>query len=460
MAIESDKLADIFSQINAQFSSHKKISVIPVKGDPPNRYEITYTVPGLTLVDGEQILKPDHVVELTIPFGFPHFPPSCKAKRDIFHPDFDPGAICLGEFWDQEHTVPELIIHIGRMINGEFYSTTNAFNEAAAIWYTQNQEKLPFSKPLSPPATDDQDNLEEIFTLDDSNFSNNYDYLAENHLLDESVNSGHEIDISLLQLLDRQKRYHKLLEAVKGAVSLSKEVEQFSFEAQKAMNTAGKYDKIAQENEEKGHSALALEGYEKAASLVADFPEIEAKINRVQNSLDLFSEISPEPTSRPKPVPKPADKPKKRTAGFSTNHKNQAVKSSAIDSAPNSSRPFYRRKALLFFIFLQALLIGGGTGSYLYVKAQKEKLRSADHSYRLCLEQLETDKFTEAKNSCDAALRLSKGVIFQQQGGSSLTADIKQVLSSEKLQQGLAGKKFVNGQYLSKKKPTFLKEKH
>ena len=167
MAIESQQLRNISKEIDEHFGSHISIFVTPVKGDPPNQYEVTYNLPGMARDDNGIVKTTTHKIEISIPFGFPHFPPSCKPKSETFHPDFDQAAICLGDFWHQDRTLPELITHIGRMIDGEFYSTENAFNEEAAVWFNEHQEELPFSSAITKdtganniaPALRENDNI-------------------------------------------------------------------------------------------------------------------------------------------------------------------------------------------------------------------------------------------------------------------------------------------------------------
>ncbi len=146
MSTSPNQLDELHRQLSEFFNSHPLISVTPTKGDPPDQYEITYTISGMCKSDTDEIVESaEHTIELAIPFGFPHFPPSCKPKSNIFHPDFDPAAICLGDFWEQDRSLSELIIFIGQMINGEIYSETNAFNEEAADWYQEISDKLPFA---------------------------------------------------------------------------------------------------------------------------------------------------------------------------------------------------------------------------------------------------------------------------------------------------------------------------
>ncbi|MEJ2057813.1 MAG: ubiquitin-conjugating enzyme E2, partial [Desulfofustis sp.] len=139
MAIATEQLEAIRQEITHAFSDDSRISIAAADGNPPEKYEVTYLVEGLQKTESGTIEKTDrHTITISIPFGYPHFPPSCKPKSPIFHPDFDPAAICIGDFWEKNRSIVDLIRHIGEMITGAYYSTTNAFNEEAAQWYSEN----------------------------------------------------------------------------------------------------------------------------------------------------------------------------------------------------------------------------------------------------------------------------------------------------------------------------------
>ena len=139
MAIATEQLEAINQQITQTFADDPRVTVVPVNGNPPEKYEVTYNVEGLQKTDEGDVEKvSSHTIAISIPFGYPHFPPSCKPKSPIFHPDFDPAAICIGDFWEKNRSISDLISHIGEMISGAHYSTTNAFNEEAAQWYAEN----------------------------------------------------------------------------------------------------------------------------------------------------------------------------------------------------------------------------------------------------------------------------------------------------------------------------------
>ncbi len=188
MAIATEQLEAIYQEITESFSDDPRITVVPVDGTPPDKYEVTYNVEGLQKTAEGAVEKSDsHTIAVSIPFGYPHFPPSCKPKSPIFHPDFDPAAICIGDFWENNRSIADLISHIGEMITGTFYSTTNAFNEEAAQWYAANvaseetnqtvpigtADMAPISGALSPASEEDFTSL-----LDDDNEQIEEDLLA------------------------------------------------------------------------------------------------------------------------------------------------------------------------------------------------------------------------------------------------------------------------------------------
>jgi len=351
MAIESKQLREIAEQVSEHFTSHKTISVRPVKGDPPNQYEVIYTLIGMIQVDDKITRATNHVVEISIPFGFPHFPPSCKPKSKIFHPDFDQAAICLGDFWHQNRSLVELITHVGRMIDGEFYSTTNAFNEEAAIWFTKHRDELPFSSALTGSIKPDEESTLQI-TVD---------------TVDEPTSSPED-------------------------------VEQIVLNAQIALERASRDDTIEQEEEQRKYAELVLDNYKKTARQAAD-----CSTTSDNNHKDIVQEKT----------------------GW--------------------------KKRIKLFIIVWAVIHAGGAGIYFYAKGESNKLASAEQSYNQCLDQLEINSFTAAKDSCEIALQQGKGVkIVEQERTTNLIAEIETILHSEKLQQGLGGRILVDGQYLNK----------
>ncbi|BCL59355.1 hypothetical protein DGMP_00480 [Desulfomarina profundi] len=463
MTAQSDQLSEILSRITREFSAHEFISIQPVKGDPPDQYEITYSVPGMVQENGEITLAEKHIVECSIPFGFPHFPPSCKPKTPIFHPDFDPAAICLGDFWEQNKSLPELIIHIGRMICGEFYSIDNAFNEEAALWFTDNSSRLPFSTILAEKGKSTQLNQpipSEIDTLDDSDLTTEYDYLSieqndEEELIPDKrpekspeieEGTGSEIDFTLIQLLDKQNRYSQLFNLLSDLPpSTRQETEPYFSNAKKAINIAKKFHNKARSEEDRGNGETALKLYEKIPETVADYPDISIDIDRLKRSIELLRELSSETvpdTPEPPDIPQKQKKEKTKKPAFPT--RRTRPNSSSPPPSPGNSR--------IKYIFLGGiiLLLAGAAGYYYFTLQQN--IIFARRSFSTCKAQLKADNFISAKQNCDQAMKLAGQVQFiRQPEVAVLKSEIQQTLQSEKMRMGLAGKVLFNGQYLAKK---------
>ena len=469
MASTPEQLSEIYTQIREIFSSHDIITITPVKGDPPDQYEITYAIPGLSRTNGEVIETSSHTIELSIPFGFPHFPPSCKPKSEIFHPDFDPAAVCLGDFWEHNRSMAELIVLIGRMISGEFFSKDNAFNEEAALWYNENSERLPFSTALADFAvdeikTEETDEQIEIDTLDDSDLFTDYDYLSVDRVEEEEdqeisldstfpeieVKEGPDLD--QLNFLQRKKKFFQIASTINNFQLTSPDTDQILTVAKKAIAVATEEHKNAKEDENQGNPKGALKGYKQTATLVSDYPEISADISRATRSMELLGKdkaTSPsEPVAREDSVeideatqpPVPKNNQKENAEPKPSQEKKKA--------RGKVQRGTFSKAFLYIPLAIIVLLVGGG-GTFYYITTNK--LSSAQKSYNQCLSLLEGRSFTGAKRSCDVALSQLAGVRFiKKQEATTLVSAIQQTLNREVFQQGLKGKILVDGQYVNK----------
>jgi len=461
MAANSDKPSELFTQIKEHFTSHPVISIAPPESDSSDQYEIAYSLPGLCKdSDGQIVEATDHRIELTIPFGFPHFPPSCKPKSNIFHPDFDPAAICLGEFWEQSRTIPELIIYIGKMINGEMYSTSNAFNEEAASWYNEHSSTFPFSNiqwGSANSSTSENDEAQEIDTLDDSDLSSGFDYLS---LEDPSANDEISLDTSfadqpppddfdylLLERLEDQKKYNKILETLGKVEHSTTRSAGYSDNAKNAVQKAQRVHSTAKTDEDNGNTQKSLDGYQQVVSIVSDFYGITADITRAKQTLSLLNDFAPDTTSAKKKDTSANDKrqvsaKKPPLKGKKTSTRKVSADDSFLNDIGSPSKlPLYIAAA----VFL-CIAISGGYFYYSY----NTNLNKARESYTQCTTALDKNSFTAAKKSCDTALLLSQKVKYiHQQEVITLRQNISNTLKQERFVQGLAGNILVNGHYYS-----------
>ncbi len=144
MSDDDNLLATQLEEVQRLFANHPHISIVSTEGTPVNKYIVEYRVKGLVRLDDGEIAKSDqHRIEISLSFGFPHFPPNCKPLTQIFHPDIDPSAIKIADFWTADQTLAALITHIGRMICWQVYSEENVFNPDAATWLAANSDSVP-----------------------------------------------------------------------------------------------------------------------------------------------------------------------------------------------------------------------------------------------------------------------------------------------------------------------------
>jgi ubiquitin-protein ligase len=454
MGIATKQLEAIFKEINERFIKNRYVSIKPGDGDPPERYEVTYNIAGLHQNKNKEIQDARlHSIAISIPFGFPHFPPNCKPISPIFHPDFDQAAICIGDFWNKDSSISDLIIHIGHMISGEVFSTDNAFNEEAVIWYRQHRDRLPFeildfSMLSSPPAVpasplDSFAELEtlEIDTIEASDFESDFDLLNLEKQVKPQERSpqASEIDIDLLQLMIKQKRFYTLYKQLQ-TIPPDKQFNNFDELRDKALLELGKAKQLLQQGldcEHQGQPREALEKFDLLTITVSDYPEIEENINRAKRALDILEDFpertarQPEPASKPENVVIAEDIPKKRTVTFFTEKPKTHIPVLPLVIA-GVSVVFLGIVILVFFSF-------------------NSEYKLAEKSFSDCTTLLKNDNFKGAEQRCNEALAIVKGIQFlKKQERIALAENIQKTLNSQKLRQGLAGMVLINGQYVAK----------
>jgi len=144
--------------------------VLAVEGDPPERYEFVYQLRGAVREDGgTPRMAQSHRVAVSLPFGYPHLPPSCKPLSPIFHPNFDPDAVQIGDFWHPDRGLAELVLHLGRMLCGQAMDLGEPFNPEAAAWYAARTKELPWDRLEpggGPAATTPSPGVADILHMD------------------------------------------------------------------------------------------------------------------------------------------------------------------------------------------------------------------------------------------------------------------------------------------------------
>ncbi len=455
MAIPNEQLRQISQDLQKRFANDRYISISPLGEDPPERYEITYNILGVVIDDKGVISESkDHSILINIPFGFPHFPPNCRPETSIFHPDFDQAAICIGDFWDKDKTLPDLIIHIGRMISGEIYSTDNAFNESAVTWYRNNQDRLPFEILTFAPEIEHDLNEEplteefigdrQIDTLDEFDIDSRPDYLSlekEEQIEEPSFPATSQktgkSTLNRIHLMLKQKRYVELstLLSTLSEDEHFEDREEIENDVEEVLRKANKLQRQADEEEHQGNPQEALELLEQITYLVADFPNINENINRTKKSVALVDGWSDE-TPMPQGTGMDSDGEegtgdKKRRVAFFEEKSKASIKIIPIIGAVLA--------LVLIVIFIIPYLRAGS------------QLNKSEAALQQCTSQLSQDQFKPAQASCKTALSYLQGIhFFKKDDRIELQNKIEQTLASEKMVQGITGRIFFQGKYVKK----------
>jgi len=136
-----------------RFANWPVIQVSGTAGMPPEVYRITFQIKGLYVSPTGEIQERDtHQLEINLSLGYPRRAPQGRMMAPVFHPNFDEGSVCIGDFWAASEGLDDLIVRIGRMIAYQEYNTKSPLNGLAAKWAAQHPELLPIdSRNIAPP---------------------------------------------------------------------------------------------------------------------------------------------------------------------------------------------------------------------------------------------------------------------------------------------------------------------
>ncbi len=455
MATANEQLQKIAIELQQQFSGSPYITISAFDDDPPEKYEVTYNLKGVGLQkDGKITELNKHSVFIKIPFGFPYFPPSCTPQSATFHPAFDQAAICIGEYWNKDRKLSELIVYIGRMIVGEIYPTENTFNEAAAQWYQKNDKNLPFQKvnfpqiqPLTKraakqtdnPLTDDEEFTSQgIDTIQDADIDRESDYFgtALNPFSEKKETSGRGKSlVNRVLLLFQQRRFYELGQFL-TELPADEEIpdhDTISAKTNEKIQKATELNEQADAFEHEGNPGEALFLYKQVKELVSDFPDIDENISRTKRSLELAEQWSGtnDFIDKETETDSPASQTSQKKITFFEETSKMGVKILPLLAAG------------LVVILAIAIIVP-------YFRAGN-RLKEAQATYSICQQYLNQGSFSRAKQSCDDAMnQLQKIAFFKQTDSKVLQRQVQQTLSSQPMIQGLAGNVLFEGKYIQK----------
>jgi ubiquitin-protein ligase len=145
MSVRLRRLKADYERIRGAFTPEARIRLLDTVGDPPEKYQIEFFVPGLQLDPATKAVRRHNhfVAEITLTNAYPRMSPQCRMLTPIFHPNIAPHAICIGDHWAAGESLPNLIVRIAEMIVFQSYNVKSPLNGEAAKWVEKNAQAVP-----------------------------------------------------------------------------------------------------------------------------------------------------------------------------------------------------------------------------------------------------------------------------------------------------------------------------
>jgi len=159
-----------YQKIQEDFSNSPfvKIDIIG-PANPPEKYRITFNLPGLRVISGQIIEVKDHIAEIYLDNNYPREKPKSTLITPIWHPNFG-SYICIGDHWAAGETLSDIIIQIADMIQYKVYNPKSPLNAQAAKWAVENRNLFPISNiDIMQPQVDIEIELGDLISHQDDN---------------------------------------------------------------------------------------------------------------------------------------------------------------------------------------------------------------------------------------------------------------------------------------------------
>lgn len=449
MAMGSQQLTEDYEQLKELIELYPNITIVAAEGQPPDNYELEYHLRGFIKEEsGTVAIGDSHKVRISLPFGYPHFAPIAKPLTSIFHPDIDPAAIRIADRWQQNPSLPDLVLLIGEMICGNIYSLEDPFNQDAADWYRNNQAKLPLDSLSLADIVESEEGFESL--VDDTFASLG---LETDEFLEPEASVSEE-DIQRIRDLFAQ---NKVFTANKLLMDLPENAEfpdrdEVQQAIGKVLRKTDQLFKMAEQLEDIGKFGEAAEVVDNLLAIAADAPGAESLRDRVQQAFLLASRTQsasgPEGTSA---VAKP---------GSGSKRSKQTLASEPAPTPSTAKEKFTLTLVNLHYkpILLTLLLLGIGLGTTSLYFRDQSIFNQSQATFLKSRTLVDKHEFENARQGLEAALDLLNQLTVLRFRKSGLEKNINEVLTSPTLQEGLQGRVLHGGTYTSVNQAAALNE--
>jgi len=98
--------------------------------------------------DGKHVESSNHQFILLLDDNFPFTPPSIHWQTPIFHPNFKPPSVCMGDHWYPGWSLSELCEVIIEMVQYKQFNIYDPLDKQAATWLENALEEQEISVPV------------------------------------------------------------------------------------------------------------------------------------------------------------------------------------------------------------------------------------------------------------------------------------------------------------------------
>jgi len=439
MAMGLQQLAEDFGQLKDLLELYPNISIVKTDGQPPDNYEIEYNLRGYVKDAGDAVvIGTSHRIRISLPFGYPHFAPIAKPLTPVFHPDFDPEAIRIADRWQQNPSLPDLILHIGEMISGNIYNLNDPFSPEAADWYKAHKHQLPLD---SINIADIEESSSELESHVDETFASlgleDDDFLEPERPVEAS-------EIEHIRSLVAQKKIftaNKLLTDLPENANFP-DREELQKTIGKTFRKTDQLFKLAEQLEDLGKPDEAIEVVNNLLAIATDAPGTEALRTRIQQSFQVAQSLDSAQKKKEGKVHKQENTPK------------PAPPLPQTITKPSFNVPSLPYKPLLAITLILGFVIGALS---LYFKDQNVVSQSQAYLLKgqLLIDKKQFDGALETLESAKTTLAELTILRFRKK---SLEQAINTLLASADLREGLKGRVLYQGEYILAETATSLTE--
>jgi ubiquitin-protein ligase len=111
------------------------------EGEPPDRYHVMVSGPGLALVDGALMVRRLHRFDVYLHRDYPRRPPVVTWQTPVFHPNLlgpeRHGGVCIGS-WSAAESLSDLCVRLADLATYRSLNPHDALDPEAGAWAAAN----------------------------------------------------------------------------------------------------------------------------------------------------------------------------------------------------------------------------------------------------------------------------------------------------------------------------------